>query len=115
MAEQAHTPGPWRINPRAATRIVAGDDDTIATAACQSNLLEQHAANARLIAAAPDMLAALKELLFVAEQSPCAPIEPGMECEAEELCGHPDCADIGCIILKIAEARAAIAKAEGRS
>lgn len=67
----------------------------------------------RLIAGAPALLEALKELLDVANLSPCAPIEPTMKCEAEVLCGHPDCAAIGCITAKIHRARAVITKATG--
>lgn len=62
-----HTPGPWRIDPRAACRVVAGENDTVASAGCQSNLADQYEANARLIAAAPDMLEAIQKALCCAE------------------------------------------------
>lgn len=56
------TQGPWRVDRRAHTRVVAGIDDTIATTGCQSDLSDQWEANARLIAAAPEMLALLRDL-----------------------------------------------------
>lgn len=60
MSTQAHTPGPWRVDPKAALRIVAAGNDTVASAGCQSSLRNEWEANAHLIAAAPDLLAALK-------------------------------------------------------
>lgn len=57
-----YTPGPWRVDKRARCRIVAGDDDTIASAARQSSLVDQHQANAALIAEAPAMYEALKRI-----------------------------------------------------
>ena len=57
------TRGPWRVCERASSRVLAGENDTVATTGCQSNLRDQWEANARLIAAAPDMLAAGKALL----------------------------------------------------
>lgn len=53
------TPGPW-IQDRDA--VVAGND---CVALCDTNLRDsaEHHANARLIAAAPDMLAAIKRLI----------------------------------------------------
>lgn len=59
------TPGPWRVSDferRAGgvTRHVMGADD-FAVAYLDGRSAEEHEANARLIAAAPEMLAALKE------------------------------------------------------
>jgi hypothetical protein len=110
----AHTPGPWRARGPHGSQIAGpmGDGGSWLIA----HTISHHpvdVANARLIAAAPDMLEALKEMLDVAELSECAPIEQGAECEAEVLCGHPDCNAVGCIIDKINRARAAIAKATG--
>jgi hypothetical protein len=59
----AHTPGPWMISPRNAWRICNGKDNTIASTGGDSTLAGHHEANARLIAAAPEMLAALGRLV----------------------------------------------------
>jgi hypothetical protein len=56
-----HTPGPWVVvagNQRRAVRVCA-KSETISVATVHS--LTDQDANARLIAAAPDMLAALRE------------------------------------------------------
>jgi len=60
VAQGAHTPGPWRVDPKAAFRVVAGVDDTVANTGCQSDLRDCWEHNATLIAAAPDMLEALR-------------------------------------------------------
>ena len=63
------------------------------------------------IAAAPELLAALRDWLGFAEETLSEfDVEP---CDAETLC--PKCQPAGCINLKMQLARAAIAKAEGRS
>jgi hypothetical protein len=82
-----HTPGPWRVsNPQSPEcALVITDDLTIARAYVGDKAPATANANAHLIAAAPDLLAALKYLL--------------------ELGGDDD--------RRIA-AEAAIAKAEGR-
>lgn len=46
------TPGPWRVDSRATTRIVAGVNDTVATTGCQGDQRDSWEANARLAAAA---------------------------------------------------------------
>ena len=65
--ESKHTPGPWVIRRGASV----ADSDGFGVAACggyynseidPADLLKIQAANARLIAAAPDMLAALDEI-----------------------------------------------------
>jgi hypothetical protein len=57
-----HTPGPWKINPRASLHIVSNDNKTIASCSSSQNgdNLETEQANARLIASAPDLLEALQ-------------------------------------------------------
>lgn len=47
MAE--HTPTPWRIDPKRSLRIVAGDDDTVATVGSQTSLRDDWEENALLI------------------------------------------------------------------
>lgn len=93
----AHTAGPWTVGGRIAglredhVAISGGRD--FACAVMQGNY-ETDSANARLIAAAPDLLAALKEAI--------------------EWChmGHGDFPARGCGLCK--PMHAAIAKAEGR-
>jgi len=93
-AECSHTPGPWIT--RGPRRVDQGDDYAIvaggeiiaeAFGRTSQNNFPPSAANARLIAAAPDLLAALKEVVALSDRK------------------H-DAWDA---------ARAAIAKAEGRS
>ena len=64
-----HTPGPWSIHDRAKTAVV--DSSGIVVAACGSHsnnlrdageLEAEQQANAHLIAAAPELLAALQHL-----------------------------------------------------
>lgn len=59
----AHTPGPWRIGGTEKRVIFADNGDVVARIACygeQSETPEAEKANARLIAAAPGLLEALK-------------------------------------------------------
>ncbi|RWO22848.1 hypothetical protein [Mesorhizobium sp.] len=76
MMTAKHTPGPWAIDPTYLSEVQTPNDKTIAscwhthaegrTVSITGVLecsLEESAANARLIAAAPDMLAALKQAL----------------------------------------------------
>lgn len=66
---QEHTPGPWAAEPAdmfGDHNIVRGDsDEALAVAAVVSNMrpADQVEANARLIAAAPDLLEALRSLV----------------------------------------------------
>jgi hypothetical protein len=61
-----HTPGPWEVVPedRAESRWVIGDEEGGSIASCEPAgpwiTLAQADANARLISAAPELLAALK-------------------------------------------------------
>ena len=59
-----HTPGPWKIDPVPPLAVIADneDGDGIATLEGDAGFPEIHA-NARLIAAAPDLLEALKEAI----------------------------------------------------
>lgn len=59
----SHTPGPWLIEPKAARGLWLHDSngEFIALATKRDDAAEEDA-NARLIAAAPDLLAALKQL-----------------------------------------------------
>lgn len=58
----AHTPGPWAVSGAGRHALVRGEDMTIV--AVRHRLEgDVHEANARLIAAAPDLLVALEEAL----------------------------------------------------
>ena len=60
-----HTPGPWREDYRSnhRYRIVGGEkEDSICEIALWITDYEEQSANARLIAAAPELLAALKKV-----------------------------------------------------
>jgi hypothetical protein len=101
QADQKHTPGPWEATDQG--DVVMGDDRATIIAWCgdaednpemgEATML----ANARLIAAAPDMLRALKDLTRFCD---AVRVQVGM--------GKTQLA-------RLEQARAAIAKAEGRS
>lgn len=95
-----HTPGPWRVDVREAAplRVLATDARATIVASDLGNAHSSTAmADARLIAAAPDLLTALKALHLQALQSTVN--DPGNEYGQEAL----------------AMADAAIAKAEGET
>ena len=57
-----HTPGPWKIFPFDGTQIIINSsDDLVAVVYAYDRKKEEGQANARLIAAAPDLLAVCKE------------------------------------------------------
>ena len=61
-----HTPGPWKIGKFSKTSVVAGKRLVANTGGFQSNFedtLPANLANARLVAAAPELLGALRELI----------------------------------------------------
>ena len=90
-----HTPGPWKIGAREGENLPildsAGNNLALADFAEVANNADKVEANARLIAAAPELLAALKEAhrILLAQGN-----TPGR--------------------LEVAGIRVAIAKAEGR-
>ncbi len=59
-----HTPGPWEIDPRAANHVIADKRSICSLGFHDTSLPDggqaENSANARLIAAAPDLLAALE-------------------------------------------------------
>lgn len=65
--EAKHTPGPWKTEPRFPfVRIVADGAPCVAeTGGWNDREREEMHANARLIAAAPDLLAAVEEILML--------------------------------------------------
>ena len=96
MSETKHTPGPWKVLSEEAIRIKSQDGSLLAMLHHLRGVhgvngripIEEVHANARLIAAAPELLEALKELLGLAERH-------------------------GWLHVAVNNARAAIAKAEG--
>ena len=94
-----HTPGPWTVNipnnRETAIRGIHGGDYVIADILNDGYEDDEQEANARLIAASPDMLEALRRVANLNENA----------------------GEIGDGMLRtiVAEARAAIAKAEGHS
>jgi hypothetical protein len=58
-----HTPGPWRVNKHNPFRVAAGHNLAIADTSELAAEPEECHANARLIAAAPELLHCLKVIL----------------------------------------------------
>ena len=109
-----HTPGPWTAVKNSAYWEIDGPDDfggvadTCASSAGEPDFGRSMAlgeANARLIAAAPDLLAACKAALELAEGD-----DPGAGCDTREEAEAARCRWRESIEQSI---RAAIAKAEG--
>lgn len=75
-----HTPGPWIVGPRGAA-VYGPDNMRLASLDANAKTLGQRTDNARLIAAAPDLLAALKALLedsmYVSDADSCECGEDG--------------------------------------
>ena len=94
------TPGPWEVIPGDTIRrprLIRASGFTIAECFWNEHMEGEPEANARLIAAAPELLAALKRALSVLQSE----------------CGHS--ASMIWFAELEAQALAAIAKAEGRS
>ena len=98
MSEAQYTPGPWRADepteiewPMGEVNIYAGDDSIVAGVIPHTSM-DVLTANARLIAAAPDLLDALVELERISH-------------DEDDWCGSGRLADA------LDDARAAIAKA----
>ena len=75
-----HTPGPWKINPRASMVVESESGRTIAScggyASTSEDTMPENQANARLIAAAPSLLTAIYDAreiiaLYIDEAGPC--------------------------------------------
>lgn len=102
MSNTKHAPGPWRIIPanQAIHQWVIGDKEGYSIADCEPSgpvwNLDEADANARLIAAAPDLFEALRSCLAEME---AWELDPEMDTAAEP----------------IRLARAAIAKATGQT
>ncbi len=86
-----HTPGPWKINEASKIEIIAEGEPMVIARTPNKLYQKESEANARLIAAAPDLLDALTELLN------------GDHPNRQYIQGHP----------AAAKARAAISRATG--
>lgn len=62
-----HTPAPWYFSNEGVLRVRAKDDDEVVCSYAGYENCEREYANAKLIAAAPDLLEALQELVFLYE------------------------------------------------
>ena len=128
MPETKHTLGPWEVyrtkesdkakyqsGVNFIVQTVSEDGCSIAEICSkQSDDLSIEDANARLIAAAPRLLEALKEACEVIEDLDIGPNYYTEECDIKEgHCGHLACERIGCIPRKLARALTAIKEAEG--
>ena len=110
-----HTPGPWAASylDSNGQLVVKGKHIEICTCwhHCVGSIEEEMHANARLIAAAPDMLAALQEACeFMPEDHECL---MGRRPEKGETCPDGQCRDHGCMVDRVNRWRAALAKTEG--
>lgn len=86
-----HTPGPWHVSAWGDTRVVVRSDAIPFVADCGRDTLPWVHANARLIAAAPDMLKALilaEEALVEGARSVIA-LMSGGEANVEEAIANP--------------------------
>lgn len=85
MAEFKHTPGPWKVFPEESSTMVYCDDclgSRVADCSAQHTILqpEERKANAKLIAAAPDMFEVIKQLYDWAQANQIfGPIYPKLE------------------------------------
>jgi len=67
MSETKHTPGPWRVDGDGRAAIIRGADMTIVSVRHRLPA-DVHFANARLIAAAPDMATFVERVLDYARE-----------------------------------------------
>ncbi len=101
----AHTPGPWRSESPYVS-APSGEHRTIVADCDQSFSDDECEANTRLIAAAPELLAALEQAVAV-----IASDELKGACQVAQIHGMP----YGGPTVNVAEIRALIAKARGET
>lgn len=113
-----HTPGPWEADQTVADTWIIGPDQQVRTVrgtvarvqhASHMRLRAETVANARLIAAAPELLDALRSALPLAEKGYAWWQNRYEANPSDEASGHLDG-----LLATIEAVRAAIAKAEGR-
>lgn len=64
-----HTPAPWYFSNEGVLRVRAKDDDEVVCSYAGYENCEREYANARLIAAAPDLLEALQEMTAIVKKN----------------------------------------------
>ena len=69
-----HTPGPWHISDDEQNVLAKDGTGNRLIAQCHAGHLPERSANARLIAAAPDLLATLRRLVEVLECDQCTEV-----------------------------------------
>lgn len=122
--ESKHTPGPWRVTHQTLTdqswdiisEAVSGGI-CVATCGCCESEDSHIAANAKLIAAAPELLEACKVAFLLAHPCPeCHTVEVMDNGKARCLCADRPWTwdDVAPVLPNWAEIHEAIAKAEGR-
>lgn len=77
-----HAPGPWSINRTHVLSTVHGKRYLVANVHNVNFTKEANAANARLIAAAPDLLAALELIIRANDAPPGATIGEAVVCQS---------------------------------
>lgn len=113
VAGSAHTPGPWRVDKvlypagqDVSFEVLAGKRLVVQTimreVIAEDAVIAEDDANARLIAAAPDLLAALRELVSRCDDT------------ADVLRNHPEYDAAGFLRASAERYRAVIAKAEAQ-
>ena len=104
-----HTPGPWYFLPNRIGRLQVGPSINYTVADMCVTPLEGQEANARLIAAAPELLDALEELCACPQWVDEATVpKAGIETAPQQVV-----VNLSVALLKLRKARAAIAKATG--
>jgi hypothetical protein len=103
----SHTPGPWRVENRGWwPEVVVSDTPRREITSIEGRSESEVFANARLIAAAPELLAALNEMVTLFDSRDHDAAERA-KAEFMRLCPESQA--------RLITARAAIAKAEGRA
>lgn len=111
MSTMPHTPGPWELSyDKGGTRDVIASSDKIPICVMRLSWVSHEAyhANARLVAASPDLLAALQRLLAVVESARAIAIK-------EPAASSPLVTELQTCGGAVFEAQDAIAKARGAS
>lgn len=103
MTARPHSPAPWRA-PRGSVGIFAANGDHVCTMEAPFGIPESFEADAAMIAAAPDMLAALRAVV--------AADDANMADAVDYRTGHGEFASLR---RAAGLARAVIARAEGRT
>lgn len=111
MTRPAFTLGPWKVGTHNPHSVHATGPRGF-TLCDLGGIYPEKDANARLIAAAPELYAALRDATDALDYVHAIDSVTPPECDPDDgLCGAQFCAQNGCLVRKIAVARAALAKA----